>query len=307
MFALAAAVAGAASAAPTTYTTNAGSAANGTLINSGGAPAPLYCNASGCQTTAPSGTYATITAWSTQGPPANSTTSPTDTGTWLQAYLAIYGSWGIGISNTQQGTGATPASPETLAQLTCTSGCPASNPEHVANSPQHAIDNNGVDDFLVVVFGSSGWDVNSFSLGYTCNASTGMCGGAVAVEAWIGGANNVPINFATESFNSNNNLNAVPAIGGFSRLNLTNDPLTGGVVADPGNVTGRYLVITGALGSGTINSGTVNGYSDAFKVSQIVATQTPATPSVPIPGSLPLIGLGLLILTFARWRVAALA
>lgn len=309
---LALAVSAPSGATQTTFTTNAGTAANSTLINTAGAPAPLYCNSSGCQSTAPSGTYITITAWSTPSPAANSTTSPTDTGTWLSAYLAIYGSNGIGISNTQQ----LPVSTATMSaynQLNCgTAGFPAcptgSDPEHVSNAPQHAIDNNGVDDILVVDFGSTGWDVNSFSFGYTCNASTGVCGGAVAVEAWLGGASGSPVNFATESFSTNNDLNAVPLTGGFTRLALTNDPLTGGIVADPGTATGRYLVITGALGAGTINGVSVNGYSDSFKVSQIVATTSTTTQNgVPSPGSLPLVGLGLLALGIARRRLALIA
>ena len=110
------------------------------------------------------------------------------------------------------------------------------------------------------------------------------------------------------SLNHYLNLNLpIPTAGGFTRLALTNDPLTGGVVADAGNVTGRYLVITGALGPGTINGVTVDGASDAFKVSQIVATQGLPPSSVPVPGSLPLVGLGLLALTIVRRRVACTA
>jgi uncharacterized protein (TIGR03382 family) len=300
----------------TMFTTNAGTAATSTLINSGGAPAAMYCNSSGCQTNVPGSMagYATITAWSTPAPAAASTTSPTDnSGTWLPAYLAIY-SPGIGISNTQQ----LPVSTGTMSaynQLNCgTAGFPAcpsgSNPEHVSNAPQHAIDNNGVDDILVVDFGSSGWDVNSFSLGYTCNASTGVCGGAVAVEAWIGGANGATIDFSTEKFSANGDLNAIPMTGGFSRLTLTNDPLTGGTINAPGTTpTGRYLVITGALAAGTVSDlGTAtNGYSDAFKVSNIIATSTNTGSNVPTPGSLPLLGLGLLALVTIRRRAALIS
>ena len=255
--------------------------------------------------------YATITAWSTpqSSPQTNSTTSPTDTGIWLPAYLAIYGSNGIGISNTQQGAiSGVAIATETYAQLTCATGCPTTNPEHVGNAPQHAIDNNGVDDILVVDFGSTGWDVNSFSLGYTCNASTGASAGTVAVEAWLGGASGTAINFATEKFSTDQDLNAVPIVGGFTRLTLNNDPSGVGTITAPSTTpTGRYLVLTGALGAGTINGVAVNGYSDAFKVSQIVASQTTVPPSVPIPGSLPLIALGLVALRFARRRFAPIA
>src|SRR5450755_2908049 len=138
-FVLALAVSAPSGAVQSTFITNAGTAATSTLINTAGAPAALYCNSSGCQTTAPSGTYATITAWSTpqSNPQTNLTTSPTDTGNWLPAFLAIYGSNGIGISNTQQGAiSGVAIATETYAQLTCASGCPTTNPEHVSNAPQ---------------------------------------------------------------------------------------------------------------------------------------------------------------------------
>lgn len=281
-------------ATQTTFTTNAGTAANGTLINTAGAPAPLYCNSSGCQTTAPLGMYVTITAWSTPAPVTALGTSPTDTGTWVAAFLAIYGSNGIGISNTQQGTGATAAAPETYAQLTCSSGCPASNPEHVGNVPQHAIDNSGEDDILVVDFGSTGWDVNSFSLGYTCSINSLGTGcnttTSVTVRAWIGGT--APTNFSA------NGATGVPSPGGFTSLTLSNDPATGNVtMTDSASTTGRYLVITGSL----------TGSTDAFKVSKIVATTPTTIQGVPSPGSLPLLGLGLLALTLVRRRFALIA
>jgi uncharacterized protein (TIGR03382 family) len=252
--------------------------------------AALWCNSSGCTTTDNTGVagYAKLTAWSTPVAVAAGA-APSDTGTWVTAQIALYAGGGIGITNDVQlnNVGGT-------AETTV--------------SPEHAIDNNGVDDILVVDFGSTGWDVNSFSLGFTANAQTGTTGVSAAVEAWVGNA------FGTESFSANNDVTALPS-GGFTRLNLTaaSDPSTGGVVNDctgtaPCNTTGRYLIITGALGPGiTGDTGATAGYDDAFKVSQIDASNGTTTTSVPTPGSLPLVVLGLLALTIARRRLAVIA
>lgn len=255
-----------------------------------GLGAKLYCNNLGCTSVQPGDLtgYVTLSAWSTPTAAANTTTSPTENpGTWIQAQLAIYGG-GIGISNQVQ----TGASAECF-------GC----------SPQHAIDNKIVDDILVVDFGSTGWDVSSFSLGYTCNmdaAGTGCSSSTVGVQAWIGGQNGTVVNFASESFDANG-LTGKPMTGNFSALSLSPDPVTSNVaIMDSTSTTGRYLVITGALGAGMINGVAVNGYSDAFKVKDIVATKTggPGGGSVPTPGSFALLALGLFALAFARRRVA---
>jgi hypothetical protein len=227
-----------------------------------------------------------MTAYSTQvvNPTGNdntppTTSSPDDSGTWVAAQIAMY-SGGIGITNTKQ-TSAT----ET-------------------GSPQHAIDNRGVNDILVIDFGSDNWDVSSFSLGWTCvipqlaDSATDSCpttGGAVNADAWLGGTG--AIDFTSVSFNGSGVPVAPSGFGTFTQLVL--NPDTGGVGTRNNNLgtstaEGRYLIIAGGL----------SGYSDAFKVSGIDATQNQQIPpsQAPAPGSMPLVALGLLALTWVSSR-----
>src|SRR5947207_14710590 len=123
-------------AAAVTWTTT-------TSIGLTAAGGSIYCSTTTCQTSSSglTGSVMTMNAYST--PTLGTSTSTPDSGNWLTAKIAIYGGYGVGISNTVQGTTDT-------------------------TSPQHAIDNRGVNDILVVDFGSSNSDVRSFSLGWTC-------------------------------------------------------------------------------------------------------------------------------------------
>lgn len=230
----------------------------------------IYCSTTTCNTSATglTGSIMTMSAYSTPGPAG----SPTpDTGNWVNARIAIYGGGGVGISNNEQGN-----STET-------------------GWPQHAIDNNGINDILVVDFGSNNWDVSSFSLGYTCkmNSSGTSCWGSnVNVDAWVGGTS--PIDFTTVAFSGSGSGAVLP---GFSALSLSPDPggpgLRTNITADP-QPLGRYLVIAGTLGSST----------QAFKVSGISANQISEPPSgqVSLPGTLPLLLSGLFGLGALRRR-----
>jgi len=239
------------------------------------AGASIYCGSGGavCNTTGTglTGTVMTMRAYSTPTLNSVANTSNNDTGNWINAQLAIYAGAGTGISNTLQG--ATDQ-----------------------GTPQHAIDNYGATDILVIDFGSANWDVSSFSLGYTCNMGTSSgssCSGGstVNVEAWVGGTS--AINFNTAAFSGSATGASITGTGAtFSELTLTNDPGGTGVrtdISNPTNKLGRYLVITGDLSS----------YSDSFKVSGVVATQSTG---VPLPGTAPLFMLGLLALGYASRR-----
>lgn len=234
----------------------------------------IYCGtststlAATCQSSGSAGLQAgfvTLTGYSTPGPEVDTTTSPTDSGDWLDARIAIYSGGGVGISNMVE-----PNASETSVS-------------------EHAIDNNGINDMFVVDFGSNNWDVSSFSLGYVCNASNDVCSGAtVNVAAWVGGSS--AIDFNTVSFSGEG---AAATLPGFSSLAFSPDPGGTGTRTETTSAMGRYLVIAGDLAR----------YTDAFKVSGVAATQfTPPGGSVPLPGTVPLIVLGLLALTWASRR-----
>jgi hypothetical protein len=162
-------------------------------------------------------------------------------------------------------------------------------PSEGTGSPQHAIDNRGVNDMLVVDFnpnnvaGQDYWDVSSFFLGWTCqmlnysnanlNNNTGICpsgqvGDPVNADAWLGGTG--AINFNSVSFDAS----GVPTIAGqtFKTLALNPDGTIGTGARNNNGITdgavGRYLVIAGSL----------SGHTDAFKVKSISAAMTTPRP-----------------------------
>lgn len=225
----------------------------------------IYCSTTTCQTSA-SGLTGSVIKMNAYSTPNQGTPTP-ENGQWLSQKIAIYGGSGVGITNNVQPEGG---------------------------APQHAIDNRLVNDILVVDFGANNWDVSSFNLGYACTinvAGDGCSGSTVNVSAWVGGSG--AINFNTMAFSGSGTSATLP---GFQSLVLSNDPGGAGTKTDSTSHTGRYLVISGDLGS----------YSSAFKVTGISATQIEPPPNqAPLPGTLPLLGLGLLALGALRARRAA--
>ena len=266
----------------------------------------IWCSTTACNTTGLTGTVIKMTAYSTKNIAATNSgiTSPDDSGTWMKAQIDMY-SGGVGITNVKQ-------------TFSTSLGVPSEG----TGTPQHGMDNRGVNDILVVDFnpnnvaGQDYWDVSSFFLGWTCqllnssnpnsnaNSSNGVnicpsgqVGDPVNADAWLGGIGT--IDFTNVSFNAS----GVPTIAGqtFKTLELGPAPgLTGtaGVGArDNSTATkdfvGRYLIIAPSL----------SGYTDAFKVKSISATMTTPPPppngnQVPVPGSLPLVGLALMALAW---------
>jgi hypothetical protein len=190
---------------------------------------------------------------------------------WIEAQIALY-SGGIGIKNTK------------------------TYDANEAYEPEHAIDNDQIHDILVFELPDGVFDPNAFKLGYLNGDSD--------VQAWIGGSN-LASNFDfrnicfTGCADSTKNLATLG--GGFSEIT---GPAGNGFTDVPVNTstdfnttkTGKYLIMAGNLGQGT-----VSGYNDAFKISQLSSN----TVKVPVPGSLLLLGLGLTLLTFVRSRPVA--
>ncbi|HKA41483.1 MAG TPA: hypothetical protein VKF40_05785 [Burkholderiales bacterium] len=242
----------------------------------------IFCGQTGgCGTTTAGlgGAIITMTAYSTQGTIAPAGTSPTDdtVGAWLAAQIARYAG-GIGISNSPQTEGTA--------------------------SPQNAIDNRGLNDILVVDFGSTNWDVSSVSIGYACqiNSLGSGCTGTTSVgpvnfDAWVGNTFNSTT--ITNGFTGNG---AAATLPGFSALTFSPDSGGTGSRSEGTSATGRYLIITGSLA----------GSSDAFRVNGIAASQGGVSLlgqplPVPLPGSAPLIVAALLALTWTFRRQLAKA
>lgn len=257
----------AAPASAVTWTTTNG-------ISTTATGASIYCSTTTCNTSGSglTGSVMTMRAYSTPNV-AGGNVSPSESGNWINAKLAIYSGSGVGITNTAQSSGET-------------------------SSPQHAIDNYLVNDILVVDFGSNNWDVTSFNIGWSCymvSSGSSCSGGNVNVDAWVGGTS--AIDFNSVSFSGSGSSATLP---GFTALTLSPDPGGTGLRTDTTpnpQPLGRYLVITGNLA----------GYTDSFKISGISANQVTPPTGVPLPGTVPLFMLGLLALGFASRRRAVAA
>ena len=192
-------------------------------------------------------------------------------GNWIEAQIALY-SGGIGIKNLRAGD---------LGEGT---------------QPEHSVDNDQIHDIVVFELPNGVWDPEAFKLGWIQGDSD--------VQAWIGGSNlGANYDFRNVCFQNCATGNALTSAAlGFSEITS----ITGGGTNVPLNTstgfntsqTGRYLVMSGNLGTGS-----VTGFNDMFKISSISAS----TVKVPLPGSMLLLGLGLGVLTLVRVRTSARA
>ncbi len=192
-------------------------------------------------------------------------------GNWIEAQIALY-SGGIGVKNMRSG--------DTGEGL----------------SPEHSVDNDQIHDIVVFELPNGVWDPAAFKLGWIQGDSD--------VQAWIGGSNlGANYDFRNVCFQNCATGSALTSAAlGFSEITT----ITGGGTNVPLNTstsfntaqTGRYLVMSGNLGTGS-----VTGFNDMFKISSISAS----TVKVPLPGSILLLGLGLGVLTLVRARTSARA
>jgi hypothetical protein len=245
----ASAVAPAFGAMYTWNTTGAINPGSGTACAGGQACKATFTSTSGSQTLI-------AKAYST---PVNDTSAPFNIdGKWLEARIAAY-SGGIGVANTVVG------------DVTSESGV-----------PEHAVDNQAVKDVVVFELPAGAWDPEFFKLGWLQTDSD--------VQAWVGGSSLASnYDFRNACF-SGTGCSTLASLG-FTEITST---ITGNGNDVPLNTatnfntasSGRYLIMTGALG---VNN--VSADNDFFKISAISATKLP--PGVPAPSALLLLGLGL--------------
>ena len=130
------------------------------------------------------------------------------------------------------------------------------------NSPNHSIDNYGRDDVVVFEFASSGFDPESFMIGWKS--------GDADVRAWIGGDSLAAgYNFTGVGFSDLASLGFTL----FSFNNVATDTAKNFNTA----LTGHYLIFAPAL----YNSGGADSNYDYFKISQISAQYVGTPPQHP--------------------------
>jgi hypothetical protein len=193
-------------------------------------------------------------------------------GTFTAASLVQYGSGGIGIRN-------------------------ASEPEGTS-SPEHASDNK--DRYDVLVFEAlsgqpNSWDWSHLGIGwaqeFTVNSSGAVTNQAATADLQFFAGGSATTNFTNMCFTgcattSNNITNGA---SGFKSLGQVSNVDAGDSVSIPGNAKGRYLVVSGALETGT-------KWFDAFKVTSVKA---------PEPHTVGLLAIGVFaMLGFSRSRAA---
>jgi hypothetical protein len=158
-------------------------------------------------------------------------------------------------------------------------GVKNANDGNETSSPNHSIDNSGKDDVVVFEFASSGFDPESFMIGWKY--------GDADVRAWIGGDNLAAgYNFTGVGFSDLTSL-------GFTLFTFNN------VATDTAKnfntaLTGHYLIFAPAL----YNTGGSDSNYDYFKISQIAAQYAgppPQQPDNPVsePGTAALLGIAL--------------
>ena len=228
---------------------------------------------------------ALVRAYSTT-PAAVSGPGPT-TGNWVEANIFKYGG-GFGITNTVSGDTGEGATPE------------------------HAIDNNQVLDIAVIELptlpAGMVWDFTNFKLGWA--EENGSSNRWADVSAFIGGSSlNSNYDFRDVCFTACTGAASTLSALGFNEVTGSITNPAGSASGNPcpansggnnvcegttdsfnTNQTGKYLVMAGRLGD----------QYDAFKLDSITAVKT-----VPLPGTLALLGLGLCGMVTTRRRPAS--
>jgi hypothetical protein len=160
------------------------------------------------------------------------------------------------------------------------------------SAPEHSIDNQQIKDVIVFEAPDADFRWEALSLGW----SSGDSDVQVFVGSGVSGLNTPNLDFRTLCFTGcGASTSIMDAASGFTNLGTYTDVYQAGGAPNPIDLTkkangtavsatGRYLVVSGALGDSSIT-----GWNDYFKVNGVKG-------SVPEPQTLGLLALGLLAL-----------
>lgn len=147
-----------------------------------------------------------------------------------------------------------------------------------SGSPQHAIDNNGKDNFLLIEFDNPSYLLEKFKIGWKSGDSD--------VEVWVGGGDLGP-GFSLNSYDAalcgGYCAYADLATLGFTKVKVFEDVAINSWISVNTDVTGRYAIFAGQYGES----------NDYFKLSGIQGTEVV---QVPEPGTMALMGTGLVVI-----------
>jgi hypothetical protein len=146
------------------------------------------------------------------------------------------------------------------------------------SSPNHSLDNVGVNDLILFEFSAGGFNPKSVTIGWKQ--------GDADIQLWVGGPNSAGLNLTTACAGGNCDISELASIG-FSVPALEYTDLAVGVPQLLSTtLTGRYLLLAARFEGGEISGGD----DDYMKISSVVARVS----RVPEPAS-----AGLLLLALA--------
>jgi hypothetical protein len=152
-----------------------------------------------------------------------------------------------------------------------------------SGSPQHAVDGNGYDEYLLLEFDSNDYLLTSFQIGWKS--------GDADIEVWVGG-NDLGPGFDLNTYDlalcggwcNRADLGSL----GFTKINVFQNVVVDNWNAVNTSLTGRYVIIAAEYGES----------DDYFKVSGIKGEEI----EIPEPATIALLGSGLLGIGYLRRR-----